>query len=382
MMRDSCRRDGPPWWPAGEPWPPRPRGFGVDRRARGRFFRRIAVAAVVLLVLAVSGMFAVASVVAGRFGLVGGAAAILGVFVLAAAGIMASVMFGAMRRFASPLGAVMDAADRVADGDYSVRVQEHGPPPIRALAHSFNTMTARLQHADRRRRDLMADVAHELRTPLSVLQGRLEGLLDGVYPRDDQQIAELVNDTQVLSRLIEDLRVLALSEAGALPLEKEPTDVVGLVREVVRSMQTEASRRSVALDVTTSVDNIVVDLDPLRIREVLTNLLSNALRHAAAGRAVTVSVSRTAEGAIVAVSDTGEGMPAEDVARIFDRFHKGAGSRGSGLGLTIARGIVTAHGGDISASSQLGTGTTVTFTLPRSPDEQAGRDPSHVLPVR
>jgi signal transduction histidine kinase len=229
-------------------------------------------------------------------------------------------------------------------------------------------MTARLQHADRLRRDLMADVAHELRTPLSVLQGRLEGLLDGVYPRDDQQIAGLVNDTQVLSRLIEDLRILALSEAGALPLEKEPTDVVGLVREVVRSMQTEASRKSVALNVTTLHDNVVIDLDPLRIREVLTNLLSNALRHATPGQAVTVSVSKAAEAATVAVTDTGEGMPTEDVARIFDRFHKGAGSRGSGLGLTIARGIVTAHGGEISASSQLGTGTTVTFILPRSPD--------------
>lgn len=269
----------------------------------------MAIAVFALLAFAVSGIVAAAALVAGRFGVAGVAAAILGVLVLGTAGVMAAVMFGAMRRFVSPLGEVMDAADRVADGNYGVRVEEHGPPPIRALARSFNTMTARLQHADRLRRDLMADVAHELRTPLSVLQGRLEGLLDGVYPRDDHHISELVNDTQVLSRLIEDLRVLALSEAGALPLEKEPTDVVGLVRDVVRSMEAEALRKSVALTVTTSVDNVVIDLDPFRIREVLTNLLTNALRHGAPGGLVTVSVANSTEGVTVDVSDMEKACP-------------------------------------------------------------------------
>jgi signal transduction histidine kinase len=370
MKRDACKRGGPPWWPAGKPWRPQHGRFGMDRRGRGRFFRRIALAAVGLLVLAVSGMFAVAWVIAGRFGLVGWAAAIPGLFVLAAAGVMVIVMFGAMRRFASPLGAVMDAADRVAEGDYGVRVREYGAPPMRALAHSFNTMTERLQNADRLRRDLMADVAHELRTPLSVLQGRLEGVLDGVYARDDPQISQLLDETHVLSRLIEDLRTLALSDAGALQLQKEPTDVGSLVQDVVSSMQVEATRSSVTLNVITPTEDVVLDLDALRIREVLTNLLSNALRHAGAGRAVTVSASNTSEGAMVTVTDDGEGMPPEEVARVFDRFYKGTGSRGSGLGLTIAKGIVTAHGGEITASSQLGKGTTVAFMLPRSPDER------------
>jgi two-component system, OmpR family, sensor histidine kinase BaeS len=276
-----------------------------------------------------------------------------------------TAMFGAMRRVASPLGAVMDAADRVADGDYGVRVQEYGPPPMRALAHSFNAMTERLQNADRLRRDLMADVAHELRTPLSVLQGRLEGLLDGVYPRDDPQISQLLDETRVLSRLIEDLRTVALSDAGALPLQKEPTELVGLVHDVVRSMHTEAARQSTALQVTTSPENVVIDLDALRIREVLTNLLSNALRHNPSGGAVTVSVRDMADGAAVSVTDTGHGMTPDEIARMFDRFTKGTASRGSGLGLTIARGIAAAHGGDITASSETGRGTTVTLTLPR-----------------
>jgi signal transduction histidine kinase len=226
-------------------------------------------------------------------------------------------------------------------------------------------MTVRLQNADRLRRDLMADVAHELRTPLSVMQGRLEGLLDGVYPRDDGQISELLEEAHVLSRLIEDLRTLALSEAGALPLQKESMDVAGLVDEVVRSMQPEAVRKSVSLGAASPAGAAVVDLDAVRIREVLTNLVANALRHTGTGQAITVTVSGTDERVTVTVTDTGEGMPPDEVARVFDRFYKGPASRGSGLGLTIAKGIVTAHGGDIHASSQLGLGTTVTFTLPK-----------------
>jgi signal transduction histidine kinase len=225
-------------------------------------------------------------------------------------------------------------------------------------------MTERLAHADRQRRDLMADVAHELRTPLSVLQGRLEGLLDGVYPRDDRQLASLLEETQVLSRLIEDLRTLALDDAGALRLEREPADLVALVRDTVRGFEPEAARQGVALAVTTDLAGAVLDVDPVRIRQVLSNLLSNALRHTPAGRAVTVSVAAAGSGFAVAVADAGEGMPPEDVARIFDRFYKGEASRGSGLGLTIARRLVMAHGGGIQAASRLGQGTTVTFSIP------------------
>jgi signal transduction histidine kinase len=366
-MRTSCRRHRPLWWPESEPWPPRRRaGFRMDSRSRARFFRRIALAGLAVLALATSAVFVAAWTLANRFGLSGGAAALPTAVVLFAAGIILVGMFGAMRRFASPLRAVMDAADRVAEGDYRVRVPESGPPPMRALSHAFNTMTERLQNADRVRRNLMADIAHELRTPLSVLQGRLEGLLDGVYQRDDQQMSELLNETRVLSRLIEDLRTLALSEAGALPLQTEMSDIVDLVQDAVRTIRTEATRSSVALNVNAPPTRIVIDVDPVRIREVLTNLLSNAVRHTAAGGAVTVSVSSTDEAATVAVSDTGEGMRPEELERIFDRFYKGPASRGSGLGLTIAKGLINAHGGEIAAASQRGTGTTVSFTLPRA----------------
>jgi signal transduction histidine kinase len=338
----------------------------MDGRARARFFRRVALVAVVGFAILVSAILALASVVAQRFGFGGWPAPIVLPVVLVVAALMLRFMFGTMRHFASPLGEVMDAADRVADGDYSVRVREHGPPPMRALAHSFNTMTERLQRADRVRRDLMADVAHELRTPVTVLQGRLEGLLDGVYPRDDRQITEALDETHVLSRLIEDLRTLALTDAGALPLQKESTDLAGLVNEVARSLHAEAGRKGVALNVTTAADDVTMELDPLRIREVLTNLVSNALRHTPPGGAIGIALSGTDGVAAVRVSDTGEGMSAEAVDRMFDRFYKGSTSRGSGLGLTIAKGIVTAHGGEITASSEPGKGTVVTFTLPRS----------------
>jgi signal transduction histidine kinase len=365
MMRDSCKHDGPPWRPSGEPSPPYHRRFVTNRRRREWFFRRLAFGALALLLITISSMSAAAWLIAGRIGPADAAAALGLLLLLFGVGAVMVVVFGGMRRFASPLHAVMDAADRVAEGDYEVRVREYGPPPMRALAHSFNTMTERLQNADRVRRNVMADVAHELRTPLTVLQGRLEGLIDGVYARDDRQLAELLEETHVLSRLIEDLRTLALSDAGALTLQKEPTDLVDLVREAVRSMTAEADNKSVTLDARSSVEAAVVDVDPVRIREVLTNLLSNAVRHSRTGSSVTVSVSETGGSVTVAVRDAGEGMSSEELTRIFDRFYKGSASRGSGLGLAIAKSIVTAHGGDIRASSELEKGTTLEFILPR-----------------
>jgi signal transduction histidine kinase len=359
-------RGGPPWWPAGEPWPPQGR-FGAAHRSRARFFRRIVIAAFMLVVLAVAGILSAAWILAGRLGLSGWTAPIPALVALAAAILLFASMLGAMRRFTFPLRAVMDAADRVAGGDYAVRVEEDGPPPMRALAHAFNAMTTRLQHADRLRRSLMADVAHELRTPLSVLQGRLEGLMDGVYPRDEQQIGELLEETRVLSRLIDDLRTLALSDAGALPLQKEPTDLVALIRDTIRSLASEADRQGVTLEIDVDSETVSVDLDPLRIREVLTNLLTNALRHGRVeGRSVSLTMSVTTSEIEVAVTDSGEGIAPEDAERIFDRFYKGVASQGSGLGLAIAKGIVTAHGGEIKAASRPGAGTTMVFTLPRT----------------
>jgi signal transduction histidine kinase len=328
--------------------------------------------ALAVLALSVSGAIALAWIAAAMLGVVArpgqGAAAI------ALAGGIAGVAFAAvgllaiLRRVAMPIGGVMEAADRVAAGNYTVRVSEQGPPPIRALARAFNTMTERLQNNDRVRRDLMADVAHELRTPLTVIQGTLEGLLDGVYPRDDRRLQQLLEETHVLSRLVEDLRTLALSESGSLKLQKELTDLGALARDVAHAFAVDAAAQSVTLEVD-APDVAPIEIDPIRIREVIGNLLSNALRHTPPSGSIHIRVAGTQEGAKpgmrVEVHDTGSGMTPDDLTRAFDRFYKGSQSRGSGLGLTIARSLVSAHGGDMQASSDAGRGTTITFTLPR-----------------
>jgi signal transduction histidine kinase len=218
-------------------------------------------------------------------------------------------------------------------------------------------------YLDRQRRQLMADIAHELRTPLSVIQGRIEGLLDGVYPRDDGQLSQVLAETRMLARLIDDLRTLAHAEGGTLTLQKEPTDVAILAQEVVDAFAGEAMSGDVSISLSAPPNLPLVCVDPLRLREILINLLSNALHHTPAKGVISIDLSAISDRMTVKVADTGTGIAADDLPRIFDRFHKGATSRGSGLGLAIARNLVAAHGGDIQAESQPGRGTTITFSL-------------------
>ena len=215
MSRAFRRRGGPPWWPANEPWPPRYAMRAPGRAARRQFFRRVLLVAGAAVIVMLSAMVGAAWLVVQRFGAPDWTAPIAATVVVFAAVAVVARFAGAARRFVSPLSEVMDAADRVAAGDYAVRVEPSGAPPMRALARSFNTMAERLQHADRLRRDMMTDIAHELRTPVTILQGRLEGIVDGVYRADDRQLAELLEETRILSTLIDDVRTLALSDAGA-----------------------------------------------------------------------------------------------------------------------------------------------------------------------
>src|SRR5262249_45897320 len=159
-----------------------------------------------------------------------------------------------------PMSDIVGAANRVAEGDYSVRLSEYGSPSLRTVARAFNSMTSRLQTQEELRRNLMADIAHELRTPLTVIQGRLEGLIDGVYPRDEARLVELLNDTRMLARLVEDLRTLAHAESGTLALHKEPTDIGVLVHDVAGGLSAAAVERQVAVDVQTAKDLPLVDV--------------------------------------------------------------------------------------------------------------------------
>jgi two-component system, OmpR family, sensor histidine kinase BaeS len=194
-----------------------------------------------------------------------------------------------------------------------------------------------------------------------VVQGNLEGLIDGIYPRDDAHLQPILEETRVLSRLIDDLRTLALAESGALKLQIEPTDLAMLVSETVAFFQAQADGVELSAD---AEPGLVLEIDPERIRQVLENLLANALRYTP--RSGTIRVRCFAEGAHakVSVSDTGAGIPPDELPHIFDRFYKSRDSRGTGLGLAIAKNLVVAHGGEISAQSALDKGTTIHFTLP------------------
>ncbi|MES1245650.1 MAG: HAMP domain-containing sensor histidine kinase [Acidobacteriota bacterium] len=233
---------------------------------------------------------------------------------------------------------------------------------ILALALAFRKLFGRVAGAfaeqDRLRRQLMADVAHELRTPLAILQGRIEGLIDGVYPRDEARFAELLDETRHLSRLVEDLGTLAHAEAGALELRKEPVDLGDLLRDVAASLP-----RPIAVEVPAELP--AIEADPVRIRQVLLNLLANALRHTPAEGVISVEIQAQPQKMLIRVRDSGSGIEPEDLPRVFERFQKGSGSRGSGLGLPIARKLVLAHGGDIGIESTTGEGTEVTVSLPR-----------------
>jgi two-component system OmpR family sensor kinase/two-component system sensor histidine kinase BaeS len=268
------------------------------------------------------------------------------------------------RRLAAPVGELIEAVGRVADGDLSTRVRERGPREARALARAFNTMTSRLEAGEEQRRRLLADVSHELRTPLSVVQGNLEALVDGVHPADEPHLLAILDETKVLSRLVEDLRTLSLAESGALALHREAIDVGVLVRETVESFASQAEPGGVLLEAQVPSGLPLVDADPVRAREILANLVANAIRYTPRGGRVSVEARAVDASVAIEVRDTGAGIAPDRVDRIFDRFYKSPESRGAGLGLAIAKQLVLAHGGEITATSVLGEGTAIRFTLP------------------
>lgn len=304
------------------------------------------------------------------------------VLILAVIGLMRG-----FRRLATPIGALVDAARRVESGDYAARVPEvnRGPRELRELTRAFNTMASRLAADQHQRRSLLADISHELRTPLAILRGNLEAIADGIHEPDDQHVAGLIEETRVLERLVEDLRTISLAEAGELPLHREPTDPDVLLGETVESFRAAAERKGVRLVLDTPDDLPLLDVDPVRIREVIANLLGNAIRHTPEGGSVTVTGAPSEQpseqpseppsdarsdatadrpGIVVTVADTGTGIEPALLPNVFDRFARGGASPGSGLGLAIARDLVEVHGGAIDVSSEVGRGTTFVVRLP------------------
>jgi two-component system sensor histidine kinase BaeS len=289
----------------------------------------------------------------------------------------------AFRNIAAPLSNLMQASDRVAAGDLSVRVPVAERGEFAELSSSFNHMVEELSLADRRRRNLTADVAHELRTPLQIIQGNLEGLVDGVYQPTPEHLEATLAETRLLARLVEDLRVLSQAEAGQLSMQWEAIDVGELLNDVATSFSGQAQAAAVNLVVDTSNRSATQDNagtptlrlrgDYGRLEQVLGNLLANAIRHTPEGGTVTLQGGKGPQGVRLVMADTGEGITPEDVPYVFDRFWRADRARthgegtGSGLGLAIARQLIQAHGGTIEVQSALGRGTTFTIDLPSTP---------------
>jgi two-component system sensor histidine kinase BaeS len=320
-----------------------------------------------VFLLGVVGLVSLVTSVIVAAGPIGDIARVLGLLILVLGGVALTVAGRVFRRAGNTLDEVVDAARRVEGGDYTIRV-EPGPHrgPLWELVRGFNSMVGRLESDAEQRRRLLADVSHELRTPLAVIQGNLEAILDGVHEANDTNLGSILDETHVLARLVDDLRTVALSESGNLPLHREPTDLAILAAEAVAGFQPAADAADVRLEASVDDDVSLLDIDPVRIREVVTNLIANALRHTPAGGSIIVAASVTpgADAVEVVVRDTGSGIDPALLPHVFDRFAKSADSRGSGLGLAIARGLVEAHGGSIDAESTVGGGTTFRFRLP------------------
>jgi len=275
-----------------------------------------------------------------------------------------------MRRMINPLSEVIAAAQAVSQGDLTARVPVHARnDDLSALSDHFNHMADELERSDIQRRDLFADIAHELRTPITILRGRLEGILDGVYPPDEAHIAPALEETYLLERLVEDLRLLALAEANQLRFEMKPVKLSELAETILGLFSAQAGERHVSLHLEAEPDLPEVMVDPQRFQQVIGNLIDNALRFTPEGSSIDLTIQRQEKNIELTVADGGPGIPEDELTHIFDRFWRGEKSRarstgGAGLGLSIARQLVEAQGGKITARNRSPNGFEVQITLP------------------
>jgi two-component system sensor histidine kinase BaeS len=309
-----------------------------------------------------------------------------GPMLLAAVGVAILAIAGTAllsRRVLRPIARLTDAAGRLGRGDLASRVSVSGGDEVAELGRSFNRMADSLQRAEERQRRLVADVAHELRTPLANLRGYLEALKDGVIAPDTELFASLHEEAVLQQRIVNDLQDLALAEAGTLAYHRVVIDLAELLETARTAHLAVAETAGVRLAVAVH-EAVLVNVDPDRMRQVFGNLISNAIRATAAGGSVTLTAGHMGGSVVVRVADTGTGIPPEALPNVFDRFWRGDQARGrrtggSGLGLAIVRQIVTDHHGTIVATSQVGVGTTFTLTLPPA-SARADAESTVVLP--
>lgn len=260
------------------------------------------------------------------------------------------------RSLTTPLSELETAAHALEAQDFSHRVSVSGSQELVAVARAFNRTAEQLEKAETLRRNLLADVAHELRGPLHLLQGNLQAILDGVYPLTKDEIVDLFDQTNHLTALINDLHVLAQAEARQLPLAKQWVDIGDLIRETASAFEPSAAAEKIALHVQLEYGLPCIDIDAARIRQALFNLLSNALRHSRSGGEIHVTAAQHGSSVQIRIEDNGEGIPEIDLEHVFDRFYRADSARsrekgGAGLGLAIVKAIVELHGGQVTATS-------------------------------
>lgn len=259
-----------------------------------------------------------------------------------------------MRRFVNPLADVIFAARAVASGNLETRIPMKGPQDLRSLSESFNEMASSLERSDRERRDMLADIAHELRTPLSIIRGRLEGIVDGIYSENGSQVSMALEQTYLMQRLVDDLRLLTLAETRQLPFDMRSINTADIIERVLEMFSAEAQEKNISLSFREKDGNLSAFVDPQRFEQVMSNLIGNSLRYVPEGGRVWVVARETSEGVRIAINDNGPGIPEEDLPFIFDRFWRKEKSRtrasgGSGLGLSIAKQLIEAQDGRIEA---------------------------------
>ncbi len=373
------QRHRPPWWPETEPWPPATWGAGRHGswgpgpwgRRRPRTAQRLGCTIIVFIAFGAMLMAAVAWAYAGLSGAGSGVGVVVGLAILLLVVLAVASSARWLRGLTEPVDDLVAAAGRVEAGELDVQVTERGPREARALARAFNQMSVRLAVDERERRGFLADVTHELRTPLAVVRANVEAIADGVYPADPAHLAPILDAITTLERLVDDLRTVAQAEAGGLTLHREPTDVGALLIDAVSGAAAKAAEHSVQITADVPDELPTIEADPVRLGQVVGNLLANALRHAPDGGHVTLSAApypgeAPTPGVIVIVQDDGPGFPPDVLPHAFDRFVKGVDSSGAGLGLAIARDLVIAHRGTIEARDLPGGGAQVRFTLPGS----------------
>jgi two-component system sensor histidine kinase BaeS len=271
-------------------------------------------------------------------------------------------------RISRPLSRLTDATARVAGGDYEGRVPLGGGKEVEELGEAFNSLAGSLERTERLRRNMVADISHELRNPLATLRGQIELMQDGKIPCDRESVDSLMDDVLMLTRIVEDLRQLSQADSGQMEFELRPVDPAQIVRDVTARFEREAASRGVGL-LTSAEDLPPVNADPGRLAQVLGNLVANSMKHTPAGGTISIAARQSIGAVRFSVEDTGGGVSGEELPFIFDRFYRTDKSRaratgGAGLGLSIAKSFVIWMGGTVWAESEEGKGTTIQFTIP------------------